>query len=153
MTRFVSKRLPPHWLFVPTKRQLREFLAGLGADVRLVELQGTSARGVADWLTLGFVEARVVGGEWCFYLRLWGVRESVVGGQLGDLTQAALAAIDGYIRGCVRQPPATTIKPAQMLLAFRLGAEGIASRCRIKSAGRHPFPTPVWWEDDAGHQS
>lgn len=36
MPRFVVKKLPPQWLFLPSKRQVRELLTELGADVRLV---------------------------------------------------------------------------------------------------------------------
>jgi len=72
MPMFVLEKLPPHWVFVPSKRRVRELLADLDADVRWVEFYGTGYGRSTDRLSIGFVESRVVEGSWCFYLHLWG---------------------------------------------------------------------------------
>ena len=105
VAKFLLEKLPPHWLFVPSKRQVRELLAGLGADVRLVELYGTGYGRSADRVSLGFVESRVVGGGWYFYLHLWGVREAVAGPVREELAAAALAEIRRYVLECAGQLP------------------------------------------------
>src|SRR5438105_563222 len=125
MARFMAEKLPAHWLFVPSKRQVRELLAELGTDVRLVELYGTGYSRAPDRLSLGFVESRVVEGRWCFYLRLWGVKEAVAGPVREKATAVALAEIRRYVRECTSQPPTDVSKPAQLLLALRLGPEEI----------------------------
>ena len=87
MARFVVQKLPPHWLFLPSRRQVRELLARLEADVRLAEFFGTAYSCTPDRISLGFVESRVVECGWRFYLRLWGIRKAVAG-----LVQEKLAA-------------------------------------------------------------
>jgi hypothetical protein len=149
MARFVIKKLPPHWVFVPSRRQLRDLLSRLGADVRLVELHGTGYARTANRLSLGFVEGRVVDGRWGFYVRLWGVREAAVGGLQGEMAKAALAEVGRYIGRCLSQPPVETSKPSQLRLGFRLDPEGITSECRVKAVDRWSSPTPVWWEKES----
>jgi hypothetical protein len=146
MARFVIEKLPAHWLFVPSKRQMRELMEELGADVRLVEFYGTSYSRMADRLSLGFVESRVVKGSWCFYLHLWGVREALAGPVREELAMAALAKVRQYIRQCASQLPADTIKPAQLSLSFCVNSEGVSSKCRVKVVDRYSYPTRAWWE-------
>jgi hypothetical protein len=146
----VIEKLPPHWLFVPSKRQVREVLAELAADVRLVEFYGTGYGRSPDRLSLGFVESRVVGGRWCFYLHLWGVREAVAGPVRNELAAAALAEIGRYIRGCAGQPPADIVKPAQLYLSFRVEAGEVCPECRVSPVGKtSSFPTRAWWTTGA----
>jgi hypothetical protein len=40
MAKFAVEKLPAHWLFVPSKRQVWQLLAELGIDMRLVEFYG-----------------------------------------------------------------------------------------------------------------
>src|SRR5436309_3322582 len=127
MPRLVTEKLPPHWLFVPAKRQVRELLAEGGMDGRLAEFGGTGYGRRADRLSLGFLESAVAEGGWCFCLRVWGVRECAAGAWREELARAALAEIEGYTRVCLGQPPAEVTKPAQLSLSFRLGPEGVRS--------------------------
>jgi hypothetical protein len=148
MARLVVKKLPAGWLFVPSRRQVRQLLADLGADVRLVEFFGTASGGTLDWISLGFVESRVVEGSWRIYLRLWGVREAIIGPVQEELAAMAVAEMRRYIRACAGQSPAAVRKPAQMSLAFRVSGEGIASACRVRAVDRRSFPTPAGWESE-----
>jgi len=144
--KFVIEKLPPHWLFVPSKRQVRELLTELGADVRLVEFYGTGYGRSPDRLSLGFVESRVVDGGWRFYLRLWGVPEAVAGPVREELAAAALAEVGRYIRECAGQAPAAVVKPAQLYLSFRVEAGEVRPACRVSLVGKtSSFPTRTWW--------
>jgi hypothetical protein len=144
--KFVLEKLPPHWLFVPSNRQVRGLLAGLGADVRLVEFYGTEYRGHTDRVAIGFVHSRVVEGRWCFYLHLWGVRESGAGPVRNKLAAAALSEIERYLRECESQQPASTVKPEQLYLSFRLEANEVRPECRVSPVGpTTSFPTREWW--------
>jgi hypothetical protein len=150
MPRFVLEKLPPHWVFVPSKRQVQELLAELGADVRLVEFYGTGYRRDTDRVSLGFVESRVVEGSWCFYLRLWGVRDAVADPVREQLAAAALAEVARYIRECAGRPPAEVVKPAQLYLSYRIGPGGLRSECRVLAvAKRSSFPTRAWWAGES----
>jgi hypothetical protein len=139
MARFVVKKLPAGWLFVPSQRQVRALVADLGADVRRVELFGTAPGRAADRLTLGFIESRVADAGWRFYLRLWGVPEAVAGPVRGQLAAAVLAEAGRFIRGRAGRPP------GQLALAFRLAGGGVESACVVRPTGGRSFPTPAGW--------
>jgi hypothetical protein len=146
MPRFVLERHPPHWLFVPSKRQVRELLAELDADVRWIEFYGTGPDHSTDRLSIGFVESLVIEGSWCFYLHLWGVRESVAGPVREEFAAAALAEIGEYIRKCVSAPAADVFKPAQLYLSFRVESVDVHPECRVSPVGKiSSFPTGSWW--------
>jgi hypothetical protein len=151
MSRFVIKKLPPHWSFVPSKRRLKELLTELVADVRLVELYGTTKYGrEASWLVVGFIESRVIEGGWRFYLRLNGSWEETVEPMRAELEAAALAEIERYIRGCVCQPPTEIIKPEQFTLAFRIEPGGVRPRCSVTPFAKPTFhSTPPWWRSES----
>jgi hypothetical protein len=151
MPRFILEKLPPHWLFVPSKRQVRELLAELDADVRWVEFYGTAYGRGTDRLSIGFVESRLVEGSWCFYLHLWGVRESVAGPVREALAAAALAEIGQYVRTCASAPPADVVKPAQLYLSFRVELGDVHSECRVSTVGKRSFPTGPWWARKPTH--
>jgi hypothetical protein len=145
MAQFVFKKLPPHWLYVPSKRRVRTLLAELDADVRRVEFYGTEYFPRTDRLSLGFLESRVIEDGWCFYLHLRGVRESVAGPVREELTVTALAEIGQYIRKCISEPAACTIKPAQLVLSFRLESGGVQADCRASTVSKISFSTGSWW--------
>lgn len=148
MSRFMFRKLPPNWLFVPSKRQVRDLLVCLEADVRLVEFSGTSAVRAEGRLSLGYVESRVVDGGWRFYLRLWGARSSEVGEWRQRLSQAALGEIERYIRACLGERPTDVTKPVQLYLSFRIDAGDIRSQCRAKVVDRYSFSAGEWWRDE-----
>lgn len=145
MPRFVLEKLPPHWLFVPSKRQVRELLAELDADVRRVEFYGTGYGHSTDRLSLGFLESRVIEGSWCFYIHLWGVRASVAGPVREELTAAVLSEIGQYIRKCTSEAPADVVKPAQLYLSFRIEPGSFHSECSVKTVDQFSYPTGSWW--------
>jgi hypothetical protein len=150
MPRFILEKLPPHWLFVPSKRQVRELLAELDADVRWVEFYGTAYGRSTDRLSIGFVESRVVEGSWCFYLHLWGVRESVAGPVREALAAAALAEIGQYVRTCASAPPSDVVKPAQLSLSFRIGPDELQSESQVKAVSKYTFSSRrSWWAKTA----
>src|SRR5262245_53103324 len=62
VSRFAGKKLPPHWVYVPSRRQVRELLRGLAADFRRVEFGGTGRGAGLVGLLLGYLERRVVDG-------------------------------------------------------------------------------------------
>jgi hypothetical protein len=146
MPKVAVEKLPPHWLFVPSKRQVRDLLRRLDADVRLVEFHGTHIDRMAGRLCLGYMEARAVDGGWRFYLRVWGVREAAVGPIREEVAGAALAEIERCIRDCLDRPPADIIKPSQLSLSFRVDPDGVHSECRTRVLGRHSYSPHAWWE-------
>src|SRR5262249_52383240 len=144
--RFPGKKLPPHWVYVPSRREVRDLLRDVTADVRRVELDGTGSGASSVGLLLGYLECRVVDGRWCFYLRLWGVPESALAGRRAELAQAALGAIRQSMVECLARPPAEVTKPTQLLLRFAVDAEGVVPRCSVKPVDRYSFSAGRWWE-------
>jgi hypothetical protein len=149
MTKFRIKKIPRGWVFVPTKKQIRELLLSLGADVMLVDFKGTSSVAKSNWLYFGIVESRVVDSGWCFYIHLWGVRETVVLPVRQELAAATLSEIENYINECKARSPAHVIKPAQLMLAFDVTSDGITSSCSVKPVDSYAHPTPQdWWRSN-----
>jgi len=146
VSRFPGKKLPPHWSYVPSRRQVRDLLRDLAADVRRVEFAGTGSGASSVGLLLGYLERRVAAGGWCFYLRLWGAPESAVGGRRIELARAALAAIGQSVTECLASPPAEVAKPTQLLLRFAVDVNGVVSKCNVKPVDRYSFSAGNWWE-------
>jgi hypothetical protein len=147
VSRFPGKKLPPHWVYVPSRRQVRDLLRSLAADVRRVEFDGTGSGPSSVGLLLGYLERRVADGGWCFYLRLWGVPEAAVGERRTELARAALEAIAQSVAECLASPPAETAKPTQLLLRFAVEADGVVSKCSVKPVDRYSFWAGRWWEN------
>jgi hypothetical protein len=147
MAKVELRKLPPHWIYVPSRRHTRALLDRLGADVRAVVYQGTASRPVAAWLSLGFVEARVVEGAWCFYLRFWGLPEALAGPVREGLSDSALGEVERFIGACLATRPDETAKPTQLHLSFALEDGAIRSTCRAKVVDRYSYPTGDWWRD------
>jgi hypothetical protein len=146
VSRFRGKKLPPHWLYIPSRREVRELLRRSSGDFRRAEFDGTGSGPSSVGLLLGYLERRVAGGAWCFYLRLWGVPESAVGGHRDELASATLGAIEQSVTECLASPPAEVAKPTQLLLRFAVGADGIVPLCSVKPVDRYSFSAGNWWE-------
>ncbi len=113
----------------------------------MVEFGRTGFRNSADRIPIGFLESRVVGGRWCFYLRLWGVREALVGHLRDELSVLAADEIEQYIGSCLRQPPSEDVKPSQFHLVFRVEDGRVRARCYQKDLERNSYSTGEWWKD------
>jgi hypothetical protein len=146
VSRFPGKKLPPHWVYVPSRREVRDLLRVLATDVRRVEFDGTGSGPSSVGLLVGYLERRVADGGWCFYLRLWGVPESAVGDRRAELALAALEAIQRSVVECLAYPPAEVAKPTQLLLRFAVEPDGVVSRCSVKPVDRYSFSAGNWWE-------
>lgn len=146
MSRFPGKKLPPHWLYVPSRREVRDLVRRSPGDFRHVEFAGTGNGPSSVGLLLGYLERRVAGGAWCFYLRLSGVPEAAVGDHRAELASAVLAAIEGSVAECLASPPAEVTKPTQLLLWFAVKADGVVPKCNVKRVDRYSFSAGNWWE-------
>ena len=145
MSRFPGKKLPPNWVYVPSRKEIRDLRSGLSADLRCVEFDGTGGRPSSVGITLGYLEQRVVDGAWCFYLRLWGVPKSAVEDRRGELARAALRAIGQSVARCLAVPAAAVVKPTQLHLVFEVGPNGAISKCYTKPVGMFSFSSGCWW--------
>ncbi len=145
VSRFFGKKLPPHWVYVPSRRQVRELLRDLAADVRCVEFAGTGRGPTSIGLQLGYLERRVADDAWCCYLRLRGVPEAAVAGRRDELARAALRAIRQSVAECVATPAAAVVRPSRLHLLFEVGADGPISRCFVRSVDQNTFWAGCWW--------
>lgn len=147
MVQFHGKKLPARWVYIPTRRQVRDLFRTIPADVRKVEFNGTGSGHGSTGLLLGYIERRVVDGAWRFYLRLWGVPAADLSGRADDLAAAALANIREAVVECLRIPAAETVKPTQVLLRFDVAADAITSHVRVKPVDQFSFSAGAWWAD------
>ncbi|MCE5269648.1 MAG: hypothetical protein LLG00_17360 [Planctomycetaceae bacterium] len=148
MSRFPGKRLPPHWVYIPSRREIRDLLRTLNADYRRVEFGGTGSCPNSVSLLLGYVQTHVVDGAWRFYLRLWGVPEAVVNNYRDELAHAALDAIGRSTKDCLASRPTDVSKSTQTLLRFGIQADGIVCKCSTRPIDQYSFSAGRWWEDE-----
>jgi hypothetical protein len=150
MSRFPGKKLPPHWVYIPSRREVGNLSRGLAADVRL-EFGGTGSGPTSVGLLLGYLERRVVDRAWCFYLRLWGVPESALEGRRDGLGQAAVRVVGQSIRECLDRPANELVTPTQLLLWFAIGADGVIPNCEVEPVDQYSFSAGCWWARSSSH--
>jgi hypothetical protein len=146
VSRYPGKKLPPHWVYAPSPREVRGLLSDLATDAWRVEFGGTG-RGPdpVGGLLLGYLERGVVDGAWRFYLRLRGVPESAAGDRRDELGRAAVHAIRQSVAECLAVPATDAIRPTQLLLWFRIGADCVTPECEVKPVDRYSFSAGCWW--------
>jgi hypothetical protein len=149
VSRFPGKKLPPGWVYVPSRRAVRELVQRSPGDFRRVEFDGTGSGRGSVGLLLGYLECRVADGAWCFYLRLWGAPESAISEHRDELAAAARSAIEETVTACLACPPAGVTKPTQLLLRFAVGKDGVVPKCNVKRVNRYSFSAGNWWENPA----
>jgi hypothetical protein len=150
VSRFPGKKLPPRWVYVPSRQEVRDLVRDSPGDFRRVEFDGTGSGPSAVGLLLGYLERRVADRAWCFYLRLWGAPESAVGEHRDAMAAAALAAIEGSVAECLASAPPEVAKPTQLLLRFAVGPDGVVPRYSTKPVDRYSFSAGNWWERPGG---
>lgn len=145
VSRYPGKKLPPHWVYIPSPREVRKLLNEFADNVTRLECAGTGSEiSQTGLIRLGYLERRVVEGAWCFNVRLDGAPESAVINRYDELSRAAILAIRRSISECLMIPPTDLIKPTHLNLWFRIGLDGVRSECHVQPI--HPwYPTGIWW--------
>lgn len=149
MTTFGYRRPPKHWRYVPTKREIRQLIDDNAFPVVRVDFSGTSGfpgnRCEKSPYGLGFLEARVVEGEWRFYLDLWSIREHLTEAHGDEIARAALGALKNHMVSCLSRPAAATVKPTQLYLRIAVDEQGVRSESSTKQVDKYSFSTGDWW--------
>jgi hypothetical protein len=93
------KKLPPHWRYLVSRRQIKEAVADASERIRVVEFSGTGLKPskLTGSLNAGQCDARIVGMDWCFRLRFRGLPENVLGLTADDLTPKILAGVCEFL--------------------------------------------------------
>ena len=61
------------------------------------------------------------------------------------MARAALDAVGHSVAECLATPAAPTVGPTQLHLLFKVGADGVASRCSIGPVDQYSFSAGRWW--------
>jgi hypothetical protein len=145
VSRYPGKKLPPHWVYVPSPREIRTLLNEFPGGIRRMELGGTGWDcSSSGQLSLGFLERRVVDRTWCFYIKIWGVRESAVDGRRDEISRVVIEAVRRSIVECSAIPAADWIKPTQLSLWLDICLDGVHSKCSNRTVP-YFYPTGSWW--------
>lgn len=106
------KKLPPHWRYLVSRRQIKDAVAGASQRIRTIEFSGTGGKPskviefsgpghklhkVGGSYYAGECNARFVGTDWCFRLKFWGIPEDVLGLTTDDLTPKVLAGVGEFL--------------------------------------------------------
>lgn len=145
MAKFLLKKNPPHWLYLPSQRRVRELVKRVNGDVRKVEFAGIVDSGEGPRHSVGYAEARVVDESWCFLLHFWAICERAVEGLRDTFSDTVLAEIERFIATCLKERPADVIKPRQLYLSFLIENQTVRADCDIKPVGPYSFSSGKWW--------
>ena len=149
------KNLPPGFVYPLGKRKMRSVATRLGADIRRVDYAGISfgETHYTSWshlqsgdvlsTNLGFVEARVVGSSWAFYVELLGLRNSTIADRGDKIKDVVLEDISRFIKAQVKIRPSEVEKPCQLSLHVRIVGGVVSTKSKLRRT--RLFVTGSWW--------
>ncbi len=150
-----NKRLPNHWVYGLTPRNVKKFIRDLQADFRLVEFCGTrQPLQLTDEtvLFMGELNGRVDAAIWCYRLRLWGAPSQVLEGKLQQVQDSLLETVRATVVSLRGDHVDNSVRPFDCSLVFRLLDGQIYADFETKDRGTlgksidHFNP---WWLKDA----
>ena len=145
------RKLPPHWQYLVTRRQILKSIAGHETDVRQVTFDGAAhkpSKITAGLYSAGKLDARPHDGRWCFRLRFRALPDRVLRLASGDVATAILKQTEMFLAS----PPAATgiaAVPLECILFFRVVGDELQpsfSTKKVKS-WLAALDEP-WWELD-----
>ncbi len=144
------KKLPPHWRYLVTKRQIREAVERHQCDVRLIQFAGTAPKPqkiTSGLYTAGNLEARPVDGRWCIRFRFYAFSDGVLELAASDPSVSILDQIDRFLN---EHEAATnsTETPRECILFFRVTDDVLApgfSTKKIESSWEAFAQNTPWW--------
>ena len=127
MTRYNRRNIPRVFAFVPSQKAIRRIIPQDDSNVILVEHSGLSygETHYKKWrrelsVKVGLVEARVVNGQWRFYIRIEGIRKETIGNLRDAISECILKQIKDFIDETEREVPHEMQKPVQLNLEFKI---------------------------------
>jgi hypothetical protein len=125
------KSLPSHWSYLLSRKVVKQLVADLDIDCRLVQYMGTLGKPRKS--TLGYsyyaggLDARGIEVDWCFRLQLWGLPDRI----LSDCKEDLIALIQEDIRAFILerkiQVPASAYPPLDRRFFFRVKDDNLMS--------------------------
>jgi hypothetical protein len=93
------KRLPAHWRYLVSRRQIKEAVADVRESIRMIDFAGTGERPckITGSCFAGTCESRFVDTGWCFRLTFQGLPDDVLGDAADDLTLQVLAGVREFL--------------------------------------------------------
>jgi hypothetical protein len=150
MTTFGYNKPPKQWTYVPTKRQIRQFIEDNGFPVVRVDFKGTAGfpgdRCEHSPYGMGFLHARVVNGAWRFYLQFWAIRAQLASEYGENIAVVVLSEIKAQIAACVSRAAVETEKPTELHLMIAADEDGVRSRSSSEQVDTYSFWAGAWWE-------
>jgi hypothetical protein len=134
---------------------MRSVARRLDADIRRIDYAGIahSETHYTSWshlengdvlsADLGFIEARVVGSSWAFYVRLFGLRSSTIADKRDKIVDIVSNDTSRFIKAQVKVQPFEVEKPCQLSLDVSI-VNGIVST-KSKLRRTYLFNTGSWW--------
>ena len=152
--KILPKKLPKHWRYGVTSKQLKQLVCELDVDFRLVKFCGTRRPLLLRdevVLFLGKLNARVQSGHWCYRLQLWGAPENVIGRFLNQVQKAILDDLRATILGQIKDHVDDTIRPLDRHIRFRLQDGQLVPDIKTEirdSYGLSIDQNDQWWLDN-----
>ncbi len=117
------KPLPPNWSYLLSRKTVKQLIADLEIDCRLVEYMGTSrkpAKITSGLYSAGSLDARGTETGWCFRLQMWGLPDLVIGDRQAEFSIIIREDIQTFVSDRQQEVIATNYPPLDRRFFFRV---------------------------------
>ncbi|PSB59418.1 hypothetical protein [Chamaesiphon polymorphus] len=108
------KPLPAHWSYLLSCKVVKQLVADLDIDCRLVQYLGTSnkpSKITSGLYSAGGLDARSMETGWCFRLQLWGLPDRILADRQEELSILLQEDIQAFVLDRHRDLPAALYPP------------------------------------------
>jgi hypothetical protein len=108
------KLLPTHWSYLLSRKVVKQLVADLDIDVRLVQYLGAGGKPTKITPKLynaGGLDVRGVETGWCFRLQLWGLPDRVLADRYEEFSMLMQEDIKAFVLDRQTEVPASLYPP------------------------------------------
>jgi hypothetical protein len=145
------KPLPVHWSYLLSRKVVKQLVADLDIDCRLVQYLGTKRKPTKltpGLYSAGGLDAPGIETGWCFRLQLWGLPDRILADRQEELSTLMQEDIKAFVFNRQMETPASLYHPVDRRFFFRLKDDYLVPNFSIwkiegiedKWANRSP-----WW--------
>jgi hypothetical protein len=145
------KPLPSHWSYLLSRKVVKQLVADLDLDCRLVRYLGTGgkpAKITSGLYSAGGLEARGIETGWCFRLQMWGLPDRILFDHGEELSIFMQEDIRAFILDRKLELPAVNYPPLDRRFLLRFEDEKLMPRFstwKIEGIDDKKAKRSQWW--------
>jgi hypothetical protein len=122
------KPLPVHWSYLLSRKVVKQLVADLDIDIRLVQYLGTGGKPTKitpELYNAGGLDARGVETGWCFRLQLWGLPDRILADRQQELSTLMQEDIKAFVLDRQTEAPASLHPPLDRRFFLRFEEDNL----------------------------